>query len=141
MYYNYFVFADSLCLHLDIGESIFPTLGVEMLYQTKGDPWNYQPSGETRWQLFFERLVDDGLCLASKKDALLTWPSRTAFRLPLIEKLIATVGNNQTPHTTSVLPDGVLVTGLGHIKFSLSRWGETNAKAYFGARYDVGVEA
>jgi hypothetical protein len=137
---RYSPFADSLCLHLDIGESIFPTLGVEMLYHAKDDPWNYQPDSETRWKLLFDRLVDDGLCLASKRDALLAWPSRTAFKLPFIEMLIAAASFDQTPHAPSVLLDGVLVTGLGHIKFSLSPAGETNAKAYFGARYDQGME-
>ncbi len=137
---RYSPFVDSFCLHLDIGESIFPTLGVETLYDGKKDPWDHQPPRETRWKLLFDRLVDDGLCLPSKRDALLNWPSRTAFKLPLIEKLIAAVDNDQTPHETSVLLDGVLVTGLEHIKFSLSPIGETSAKAYFGARYNQGIE-
>jgi hypothetical protein len=137
---RYAPFVDSFCLHLDIGESIFPTLGVETLYDGKKDPWDHQPPRETRWQLLFDRLVDDGLCLPSKKDALLKWPSRTAFRLSLIEKLMAAVSNDQTSHATSALLDGVLVTGLEHIKFSLSPAGETSAKAYFGARYNQGIE-
>jgi hypothetical protein len=136
---RYSSLADSLCLHLNIGESIFPTLGVELLYHAEDDPWDYQPDREARWRLLFDCLVDDGLCLSTKRDALLAWPSRTAFKLPFIEKLIAAVSNDQMPDTTSVLPDGVLVTGLGHIKFSLSP-GETNAKAYFGARYDQEME-
>jgi hypothetical protein len=40
----------------------------------------------------------------------------------------------------SALPDGMLVTGPQHIKFSLSPIGEIAAKAYFGARYDQGIE-
>ena len=135
---HYSSLADTLCLHLDIGESIFPTLGVELLYHAEEDPWNYQPDSEIRWRLLFDRLVDDGLCRVSKRDALLAWPSRTAFKTPFIEKLLAAIGNDQTPYTTSVLPDGVLVTGLGHIKLSLSPVGEIHAKAYFGARYYQG---
>jgi hypothetical protein len=134
---RYLSFFDALCLHLDIGESIFPTLGVELLYTGKKTPWDYQPTQETRWKLFFDRLVDDGLCLPSKGDALLNWPSRTPLKFPLIANLIAAV---KTPYALSVLPDGMLVTGLGHIKFSLSPTGETRAKAYFGARYDQGME-
>jgi len=133
---RYSPFADSLCLHLDIGERVFPTLGVEILYHAEKDPWEYQPDSERRWQLLFECLVDDGLCLVSKRDVLLSWPSRTACGLPFIEKLIAAASNDQM----SILPDGVLVTGLGHIKFSLSLAGEISAKAYFGARYDAGME-
>lgn len=137
---RYSPFVDSLCFHLDIGESIFPTLGVEMLYTGKKDPWDCQPIQERRWKLFFDCLVDDGHCLPSKRDTLLDWPSRTAFRLPLIEKLIAAASLDQTSYVTSALPDGVLVTGLQHIKFSLSPVGEISAKAYFGARYDQGLE-
>jgi len=111
-----------------------------MLYHTPQDPWDYQPANETRWYPFFARLVDDNLCLVSKRDALLIWPSRTVFKSPLIEKLIATVSNDQTSSAPSFLPDGVLVTGLEHIKFSLSSSGETSVKAYFGARYDQGTE-
>ena len=136
----YSPFFDSLCLHLDIGEYIFPTLGVELFYSGKKDLWDRQPPLETRWKLFFDRLVDDGLCLPSKRDALLDWPSRTSFRFPLIEQLIAAFSNDQMPHALSVLPDGILLTGLGHIKFSFSPTGETRAKAYFGARYDQGIE-
>jgi uncharacterized membrane protein YhhN len=100
-----------------------------MFYDGERDLWKHQPPQETRWKLFFDRLVDDGLCLPSKGDALLNWPSRTPFKFPLIANLIAAV---KTPHALSVLPDGMLVTGLGHIKFSLSPTGETRAKAYFG---------
>src|SRR5579859_3674077 len=132
----YSPFVDALCLHLDIGESILPTLGVEMLYNSEKDPWNCQPTRETRWKLFFDRLVNDGLCLPSKRDVLLDWPSRTAFRLPLIEKLIAAMSLDQTSYVTSALPDSVLVTGLQHIKLSLPPTDEIIAKAYFGARYD-----
>jgi hypothetical protein len=135
---RYSPFFDSLCLHLDIGESIFPTLGVEMFYDAAKDLWKHQPPQETRWKLFFDCLVNDGLCLPAKADALLNWPSRTTFRFPLIENLIAAV---KTPHALSVLPDGMLVTGLGHIKFSLSPTGETIAKAYFGACYDQQIES
>jgi len=134
---RYAPFFDSLCLHLDIGESIFPTLGVELFYSGKKDPWDQQPPQETRWQPFFDRLVADDLCLSSKADALLNLPSRMPFRFLLIDNLIAAVG---TSHSLSVLPDGMLVTGLGHVKFSLSPTGETRAKAYFGARYDQGME-
>jgi hypothetical protein len=133
---RYLPFVDSLCLHLDIGERVFPTLGVEMLYDSEKSPWDYQPAYEMRWKLFFDCLVADGLCLPSKRDALLDWPSRTVVRLPLIEKLIAAASLEQTSRITSPLPDGVLVTGLQHIKFSLSPTGEIIAKAYFGARYD-----
>ena len=46
-----------------------------MLYTGKKDPWDCQPIQETRWKLFFDCLVDDGLCLPSKRDTLLDWPS------------------------------------------------------------------
>jgi hypothetical protein len=108
-----------------------------MFYDGERDLWKHQPPQETRWKLFFDRLVDDGLCLPSKGDALLNWPSRTPFKFPLIANLIAAV---KTPHALSALPDGMLVTGLGHIKFSLSPTGETSTKAYFGACYDQQIE-
>lgn len=59
-------FVDYIVLAFDVGETIYPRIGLEC-YLTK------QPKYEPRWHLFLEDLVELGLCTPAKKDALLTW--------------------------------------------------------------------
>jgi len=129
---RYAPFADTLCLHLDVGAAVWPTVGVELLYRG-ADPWDWQPPREPRWHGLFERLVADGYCRPDKHDALLAWPGRTPYRAALVDRLIAAAaGPAEEPPA-----DGELVTGLQHVKLSAGRGG-FEFKAYFGCRHDPG---
>lgn len=57
---------DYLVLAFDVGETIYPRIGLECYLQK-------QPSYEPRWQLILDNLVKFGLCTAAKREALLTW--------------------------------------------------------------------
>lgn len=70
---------DYLVLALDIGETIYPRIGLEC-YLRK------QPKFEPRWHLFLDNLVDLGLCTLVKRDALLTWSGITKQKYQQQEK-------------------------------------------------------
>jgi hypothetical protein len=59
-------FVGSLALSFDIGDTIYPRIGLECF-------WEKQPFDEPRWQLFLDHLVERGLCTPAKQNALLTW--------------------------------------------------------------------
>lgn len=54
-------------LDIDVGEVILPKIGLEC-YLSK------QPKLEPRWQLLLDYLVEPGLCIPEKRDALLAYP-------------------------------------------------------------------
>jgi hypothetical protein len=133
---------DQFCLHVDVGARIYPTLGLELLFGVDGDvktdPWHQQPQFEPRWHELFARLISDGLCHASKRDALLNWPRRIEGQTaPHANRLIEASGVEGAPDGYNSLPGGVLVLGLQHVKFSIRPPGSVKAKCYLGARYDV----
>ncbi|BAZ48786.1 hypothetical protein NIES4103_13960 [Nostoc sp. NIES-4103] len=107
---------DSLCLHLDIGEVVYPRIGLELLYDNL-HPWKRQPNKETRWLQLFDQLVERGLCTPEKRKALLAWPG-------------------YVPISQSSMSDGLLLRGLQHIKLVFSPNQPLEAKAYFGAAYN-----
>lgn len=107
---------DSLCLHLDIGEIIYPRIGIELLYDNL-HPWKRQPSKELRWFQLFDRLVARGFCTPEKQDALLAWPG-------------------YVPINQSSVSDGLLLRGLQHIKLVFCPDKSPEAKAYFGAAFN-----
>jgi hypothetical protein len=67
--------ADHLWLHVDVASGVQPRLGVE--YHLAG------PLRETRsgWSRLLDRLVESGLCLPAKRDALLQWPGYSSETL------------------------------------------------------------
>ncbi|KAM3102287.1 hypothetical protein ACKFKF_04355 [Phormidesmis sp. 146-12] len=59
-------FVDFIHLSCDIGESVYPKIGLEcFLIQ--------QPKHEPRWQLLLNYLMEIGLCTSAKQHALLGW--------------------------------------------------------------------
>jgi len=74
---------ERLHLSLDVGSEISPRIGIEGSYPR-------QPAREPRWEIFFARLVAQGLCTPEKRDAALAWPGYDSFwtapeRWPLAE--------------------------------------------------------
>ncbi|KFE64358.1 hypothetical protein [Hyalangium minutum] len=104
--------ADFMGLHLDVGEQLYPQIGIEPGFVA--GPWARQPHLEPRWHHQFEQLVNMGLCTPSKRDALLGW-----------------VGHQRYPADSK---DGglVLLRGLSHLKIVLRTGAPALAKAYFG---------
>ncbi|MBS3028147.1 MAG: hypothetical protein HCA25_13970 [Dolichospermum sp. DET50] len=107
---------DSLCLHLDIGQVVYPRIGLELLYDHL-HPWQRQPNKETRWFQLFDKLVERDLCTPEKREALLTW-------------------TGYVPMSQSLMPDGLLLRGLQHIKLVFCPNQPPEAKAYFGAAFN-----
>ncbi|MEH1881764.1 hypothetical protein [Nostoc sp.] len=60
-------FVDSIMLSFDVGDIIYPKIGLEC-FLGKGF------HDTSRWQLFLDHLVGEGLCTSSKQNALLAWP-------------------------------------------------------------------
>jgi hypothetical protein len=60
-------FAPRVVLNLDVGETLLPTLGVEV-----------KPEPEGLWPAFMERLVARGLCSPAQAGAVLGWPGHDA---------------------------------------------------------------
>lgn len=58
---------DNLVLSFDIGETIYPRIGLEC-FLAKQSPLNLG------WQVFLNYLVKNGLCTSAKQKALLAWP-------------------------------------------------------------------
>jgi hypothetical protein len=111
---------DSLCLHLDIGEVVYPRIGIELLYD-RLQAWKRQPSKEIRWFDLFDRLVEGGLCTPEKRSALLAWPGY----LPI---------SHSSPELE--VNEGLLLRGLQHIKLVFDQNQPPAAKAYFGAGFN-----
>jgi hypothetical protein len=103
--------ADFVALHLDVGETMFPSIGVEPGF-TAG-PWARQPHLEPRWNRQLDQLVQLGLCTEEKRAALLEWVGYRKCEDP--------------EHAGQVL-----LRGLSHVKIAMRPDRPPAAKAYFG---------
>lgn len=103
-------YADFVGLHLDVGEKIYPHIGVEPNFVA--GCWARQPHMEPRWNGQFEQLLKRGLLLPEKRDALLSWIGHQSLSFGDQEML--------------------LLRGLSHVKVVLRPGVPTVAKAYFG---------
>ncbi|MDB9518584.1 hypothetical protein PN466_16685 [Roseofilum reptotaenium CS-1145] len=65
-----FGLVDRLTVCLDVGQIVYPQIGLECIFLQ-------QPPDETRWAIFLDYLVERGLCLPDKPEALLSWPGQT----------------------------------------------------------------
>ena len=102
--------ADFIGLHLDIGERVYPHIGVEPNFVA--GCWSRQPRREPRWHGQFDQLSEFGLLAPEKKQALLAWIGHQSISLNGRESL--------------------LLRGLSHIKIVLRPGADPAAKAYFG---------
>jgi hypothetical protein len=102
--------ADFIGLHLDIGERVYPHIGVEPNFVA--GCWSRQPRREPRWYELFDKLAELDLLAAEKRQALFSWIGHQNVSLDGREAL--------------------LLRGLSHIKIVLRPGGEAQAKAYFG---------
>lgn len=103
-------FADLVGLHLDVGEQVYPHIGIEPVF-TAGC-WTRQPHREPRWGGQFDVLQRQGLVTAEERQALLGW-----------------VGHQRVEDDRG---DFLLMRGLSHLKLVLRPGRPAVAKAYFG---------
>jgi len=127
--------ATRLVLSFDIlQDGVGPKIGIECgFYPKKHD--EYAP--EPRWKNLLEYLVEKGLCLDHKKDALLDFISG-------MQTEISTLTNGNEPLLISTkIGDAehknALVRQIGHIKIVYYPDRPLEAKAYYGARL-FGIE-
>jgi Rps23 Pro-64 3,4-dihydroxylase Tpa1-like proline 4-hydroxylase len=113
--------AERIDLDLDIGEmGVADKIGLEC-YLSR------QPKYEPKWQAFLEYLVQTGLCLPQKQEALLSYPGqvrekRYREQWPLhLSKLSRFLGDGH---------EGVFMRGLHHIKVVYQSEQAVEAKAY-----------
>ena len=59
-------FVDYIALDLDVGESIYPQIGLECRIEK-------QSLQDSRWEKFLDYLVSQGLCTEAKQQSLLSW--------------------------------------------------------------------
>jgi hypothetical protein len=103
---------ERLHLSFDVTDAILPRIGIEGSFPR-------QPSREPRWQAFFERLAQAGLCSPGKRDAVLAWPGYDTFWTAPERWPIADLG-----------PKGACLRTLSHLKVVCRPDHELEAKAY-----------
>jgi hypothetical protein len=110
---------ERLVLCLDVGASVLPKVGVEC-HQAE----SLQEPDATRWSLLLERLVEQGLCLPARREALLGWLGNTHARsLPgNLRARCEAMGAQARP---------VFLRRINHIKLVHQPGQRTEAKAYF----------
>lgn len=107
--------ADFIGLHLDVGEVVYPQIGIEPNFVA--GCWSRQPPKEPRWSAQFAMLEEQGLLTAAKRAALLDWIGHDSLRIDD--------------------RDAVMLRGLSHVKVVLRPGGGAIAKAYFGLAHRI----
>jgi hypothetical protein len=100
---------DGIILDLDIGEQIYPRIGIEGIFLTR-----YQACVNGQWESLLDYLTSQGLCAKETKDALLKYSGYS-----LVKRL----------------GDRIYVRGLNHIKLIYQSGQPLASKIYFGAMH------
>lgn len=101
---------DLYLLHLDVGEDLGATIGVECFQR-----YHKQPTADARWEQAMEQLVQRQLCTRSKAVGLLAYPSSSTYWSPLL-------GAESAAYTSQRCID--------HLKFIVEDKQPTRLKAY-----------
>lgn len=117
---NNLSFMERIDLDIDIGEHVALKIGLEC-YLHK------QPQFEESWSLLFNNLIEMGLCLPEKKQALLEYPGYIRERMnpelwPKSVKKLSWLLGSQV--------EWVVFKGLHHIKLTYDEAALKEAKAY-----------
>ena len=121
---------DHFGLHLDVGPRLYPSFGLEGLFNRS--PWDYQPEDEPRWRDLLELLVQDGRATAAQRDALLAWPGESFDQALVFERALRRLAGREQVE----LEPGRVTRGLAYIKVARNLAGRDLTKAYFGAYHD-----
>ncbi|MBD2616272.1 hypothetical protein H6G94_34395 [Nostoc punctiforme FACHB-252] len=100
---------DGIILDLDIGEQIYPRIGIEGIFLTR-----YQACVNGQWESLLDYLTSQGLCAKETKDALLKYSGYSLVKC---------------------LRDRIYVRGLNHIKLIYQSGQPLASKIYFGAMH------
>ncbi len=116
---------DRVDLDLDVGDTILPKIGLECYF-------NRQPQFEPRWQLFLDRLVETGLCIPAKRDAILAYPgySHERSNRELWPSNLLRVSNLLRSRVSSIF-----IRQLNHVKIVYQPDIPLEVKAYLSAGY------
>lgn len=120
---------DAFSMQLDCTEGRVRLAGCELVFH--GTPPERQPECEPRWSALLGMLVTRGLAARHEAEFLLSWPSQRQFEAPLIEKIMVSAN----VESRGRLLDGMLQTGLQHVKLATRDGVRVLAKAYFGAAF------
>lgn len=114
-------------LDIDVGEVIFPKIGLEC-YLSK------QPKYEPRWELLLDYLVETGLCIPEKRNALLAYPGciREKTNQELWPSNLLKLSNFLGPGY-----EGVFFKKLHHIKVAYQPERPLEAKAYLSVSHSL----
>jgi len=121
-----FDFADTITLAIDVGEKVFPGIGLEFAINDPG----FQMSG---WKGIFDELTTLELCDKTKRDAVLKWPDQISPRsVPdkwpehlIIESLLRrpdefSIFHRSIGHVKVVIRPDLRATAKGYLAFSHS---------------------
>ncbi|WNG36513.1 hypothetical protein F0U61_24660 [Archangium violaceum] len=118
---------DRICLALDVGERVFPKLGLECYVDalTLG-------GFKERWKPLLEHLVGRGLCRPEKRDALLSWMGLSDHRTERERwpPNLVRGAEAQGPGTVSLF-----MRYLNHVKLVFQPGAPLEAKAYPGLKH------
>ncbi len=116
---------DYIWLDLDVGETVRPSLGLELYVHGHA-----QPRQDPRWATLLDEFVKRGLCTPAKRDGLLAYPGHSREGGPGVRW-------PETLRRSSRLMDGravsTFVRRLHHIKVVCSPGRRLEAKAYLAA--------
>lgn len=117
-------FADFFVLDIDVEETVRPKIGLECY-----SAGFRQPAQEPRWEGLLDALVERGLCVPAKREALLTWPGfeRAETSPDLWPGNLLLASRLLGPRVSSALS-----RTLHHVKISHEPGRPLEAKAYLG---------
>jgi len=114
-------FTDRVSLHLDVGERVGPRLGVEVGLAEPSAAFNADDPEDTR---FCDYLVDAGMCLPEKRDALFDW-----------------VGGFRLGGAAGLDTSELFLRTISHVKLVYQPCRAPEAKAYIAVGYvPTGIE-
>jgi hypothetical protein len=102
---------DRFLINVDVAEGeVLPSLGVECSYFGRR-----QPRVEPRWQRFMDELVARGLCLPSKRDALLAWQGDYTCAERLEDETVESRFDRRVTHVKLSLKPGARLEAKGYL--------------------------